>query len=33
MPGDAPNGYPEGKSLEIDTVSQNRVNTIKNHEI
>ena len=24
---------PEGKSLEIDTVSQNRLNTVKNHEI
>ena len=23
----------EGKILEIDTVSQNRLNTIKNHEI
>ena len=26
-------GIPEGKSLKIDTVSQNRPNGIKNHEI
>ena len=26
-------GPPEGKSLEIDTVSQNRSKAIKNHEI
>ena len=28
-----PKGSPEGKILAIDTVSQNRLNTIKNHEI
>ena len=28
-PEDAPNGHPEGKSLEIDTVSQNSLNSIK----
>ena len=26
-------GPPEDKSLKIDTVSQNRLNAIKNHEI
>ena len=26
-------GTPEGKSLQIDTVSQNRINAIKNHEL
>ena len=31
--GDAPNGSPEGKHLDIDTVSQNRLNATKNHEI
>ena len=28
-PGDAHHGFPEGKSLEIDKVSQNRLNAIK----
>ena len=32
-PGAPLKGPPEGKSLKIDSVSQNRLNGIKNHEI